>query len=673
MNVRSSLPVESEVVLSYVIDQKLTSELVQLTPQKVIDRLKRQCPLIEYLFDHPEEVVKNLLEIWLHLPPKVDDLDRLAEELRTGTRGYLIHNLEAIMKRIPLSQICVISESTTADPNVRVLGEELSRQKRRDSRKQLGFAIAFSRQYTRALNSFAEKELLELVEMFGRITDMDPFENKRVDSFAGGKVYWHCSDRAIPNRDLKLGLAALETQKNLEAQLGFVKEIVEKYHLDFIAFLAIGRVRDVAFQRRLEKLIEGSQAVVLDEQALKEIVLDVKPGAALGRCLIRKLPPKQFSPYKFTGWVTGEIFFGREKDIRRILDTSANYCVVGSRRIGKSSLLKTVEHKINTGRELKNTVAVYVDATPDRQIENFQKNLYQQILNSPEGDKLIDADGSCWINPGRHFFSQLAPQLKKTGRHFVFLIDEIDQVLADDKNNGAHLFEEFARSISNEGYARFVLSGYRTLRARIQNKVSYLYNLFDPIQLGQFNEIEAEALVREPMEKLLVAFENEAVIDRILELGSRVPWLLQQMCDFLLTYLDDPRHERTITLELVEQVYQSSGFSSAMTSCVTESEDMEVLERIIVYLAVKAPDRQFDEFEMFEMVKNVVFSARLTNVRRALKNLTSTYIFVQKNFGYQFLLPQLRNKLKETTPHLDRIIQALAAEYREEDEMTYHE
>src|SRR4051812_13885674 len=125
MNTPAPLPVECRVLLSYLIDQKPTPDLARLAPSGVIDQLKRNCPLVQYLFEHPESVVMKLLASGLCLPSKSEDLDILTKELRTTSTDYLIRNLETIMKRIPLSQISVISDSAGADPNVKVLGEQL--------------------------------------------------------------------------------------------------------------------------------------------------------------------------------------------------------------------------------------------------------------------------------------------------------------------------------------------------------------------------------------------------------------------------------------------------------------------------------------------------------------------------------------------------------------------
>jgi len=285
--------------------------------------------------------------------------------------------------------------------------------------------------------------------------------------------------------------------------------------------------------------------------------------------------------------VTGDSFFGRKTEMLRVLNSpSGNFIILGARTIGKTSLLLTIRDRINTGLERGGTIAVFADATQNRQLRHFQRSLMQAILKETE-QRGVETD---WIDPGEEFFEDLAAALRQSGQRYLFLIDEVDNLLQDPKINR---LEEFVRTMSTTGFGRFVLSGYRNLRERTEDRDSFFFNLFEPMVLSPLVRAEANELVRTQMERIFVASENDQVVDSIPDRGSTFASYLQRMCHLLLSRLDEPGRDRTISMEDVAAVYENEEFTTAITSAVTVSRDraLDVLERIILLLGCVAPTR----------------------------------------------------------------------------------
>lgn len=228
--------------------------------------------------------------------------------------------------------------------------------------------------------------------------------------------------------------------------------------------------------------------------------------------------------------------------------------------------------------------------------------------------------------------------------------------------------ESFARALSNEGYARFVLSGYQTLGDRMTNRSSSLHNLCDWIYLGPLPKKDALDLVTIPMKKIGVEFDK-GVVNLIVDLGTTVPWLLQYMCYLLLMRLDEqPERPRKITQQDVQVVYGGNDFSRQITASANQDSNMPVLERLIIYLLVSSSDEEMNESRIIEAVRKNVFGAHFTEVRRALNYLTATYILKRENNAFRFFIPQLKAKLRESEPDLPSIVKYLADEFHATEE-----
>jgi hypothetical protein len=97
---------------------------------------------------------------------------------------------------------------------------------------------------------------------------------------------------------------------------------------------------------------------------------------------------------------------------------------------------------------------------------------------------------------------------------------------------------------------------------------------------------------------------------------------------------------------------------------VSRDRALDVLERLILYWAAARPEAQFTEQELLQGLGRYVYTPKLTEVRRALQDLTVTYLLAESFGRYHFYMPHLREKLRKE-PDLEFVIQSLAKEYRD--------
>ena len=95
-----------------------------------------------------------------------------------------------------------------------------------------------------------------------------------------------------------------------------------------------------------------TSALILDDRDQNEIVESRRPTVELLRRLSSQIQLSFLSPYETSKPVTGSRFFGRESIVRRVLmDRSANFAIMGIRRIGKTSLLKEIQARLREDEE----------------------------------------------------------------------------------------------------------------------------------------------------------------------------------------------------------------------------------------------------------------------------------------------------------------------------------
>lgn len=646
----SSLSDSASIVLGYLQEyvgiQDPDEELKEL--KFVLPDLREQFPLLNFLFDSNSRLIGAIAELETTASEFVANVkiaQSFDQHYHRVVDQYIKLNFEEILERIPFEELQEVFGSEHADRNVTTLGECLEF---RES-DQLNNAAELSNQYARAVNEPLEcapcpherGRLIQLLAEKCGLTSMVRNQSAQIRRVAVG---WFYADSIVPYRRLDLCFVVLNSDHDLDIQL---KEL-SRHKPEAAVILKIGC--GPGFEAKLDSVVTGCKAIVLDNNDLKLIAISKDPAEALRSHILRRLPLRFLSPYRSAGPVTGEIFFGRVGELRTILEMpNVNYCVLGARRMGKTSFLHALRDKINVKKVLPDTTAIYVDAGLHNRMDRFQKHLLSAI--SPD----------LWLESTDEYFEDLTDLLKRTGKRYIFLLDEVDALL-QSKNAG--LLEAFARSIANEGYARFVFCGYNVLSERIKNRMSPMYNLFELVRLGPLKRIDARELVRQPMSRIGVEFDKDDVIDQILELGSTVPWLLQYMCQLLVEQLEDRRGERRISRACVNEVYNCPAFSKAMTESITD-ENMPVLMRLVIYLAVQSERDELHEREIFEAARKATYNSSFSDIRKALDYLAATYVFRKIGDCYRFYLPQVKRKLRETEPDLQFVISGLATEYRE--------
>lgn len=256
--------------------------------------------------------------------------------------------------------------------------------------------------------------------------------------------------------------------------------------------------------------------------------------AALFRCT---LPFTSVDPYATTsGLVPPELFYGRREERRSIMDRFGACFLYGGRQLGKTALLRRVEHDFNRNNAAH--VAKWIDLKVNEigyakgpwDVWPLLQRELARLRVVPPRRRELDPEN-------RRQVESLRDQVKqwldgREDRRFLLLLDESDAFLERDAQTD---FRESARlkGLMDETERRFkvVFAGLHNVLRTTRQANHPLAHLGDPIRVGAMLSNgewrEAHALVREPLEAVGCQFEREGLSTRILAQTNYYPSLIQ--------------------------------------------------------------------------------------------------------------------------------------------------
>ena len=217
------------------------------------------------------------------------------------------------------------------------------------------------------------------------------------------------------------------------------------------------------------------------------------------------------NPFSAGRWVYGVDFFGRRELIQSLLDPdeSCNW-VIGTRRIGKTSLLRQLEYVANRRPEI---FALYWDI----QGSYDSSGLFDHLLDALEDSR--DTNPETWndfeFEPDEdsdcpHVLKQLARALNRAGRRLILLIDEGEELINVGKQDPVLLskLRRFFQSTRNTQTVIASTPRLETLYKTMEMETSPFLHGFTVSYLGNLNAEDGQAL-------LARGFDSGAVRDRL--------------------------------------------------------------------------------------------------------------------------------------------------------------
>jgi AAA+ ATPase superfamily predicted ATPase len=234
--------------------------------------------------------------------------------------------------------------------------------------------------------------------------------------------------------------------------------------------------------------------------------------------------------------MNSETFFGREGEMRIILDfltSSPPQCVsiIGTRRIGKSSLAMNVFQKI---KDLPNTIAVFFscDSLPVEceSKDEFFKLLYQKFK---EENPFVLASKKYMFHDYESFQRFIKENSTNAINTFIFL-DEFENLPTKKFADSDFFYNLKAKAnIANNRLAFITTSQseLENLTPRTE-KGSAFWNIFQQVWIGLFDHKNTLKLRRYGFEKCGLTLEKNEE-EKIHYYAGNFPFFNQLACDFL--------------------------------------------------------------------------------------------------------------------------------------------
>ena len=239
-------------------------------------------------------------------------------------------------------------------------------------------------------------------------------------------------------------------------------------------------------------------------------------------------------PFVVGQWVRGERFYGRAEQLAEILDGHRNSLwLLGTRRVGKTSLLKQLEHLTSSSSE-SGYFPVFWDFQGSEDPAELHLDFADALLDAEERlDEIgiplaeIEAD-DLFVSLGR-----LRRRLRAKRCKLLLLCDEVEELIKLNEKEPA-LLRKLRRAMqSREGIRSVLASSIRlwALAEQRDDTSPFLHGFTPPIYIHTLSDDEARALIRQTHlpEDSRPAFE-EAVVEVIRERCDNHPYLIQLVC-----------------------------------------------------------------------------------------------------------------------------------------------
>ncbi|MBM3237888.1 PEGA domain-containing protein [Candidatus Poribacteria bacterium] len=424
----------------------------------------------------------------------------------------------------------------------------------------------------------------------------------------------------------KFPFICLQRREIINDDIGDFRDILDIFNLtSHFALIIIFENIEKARQTFQESAFRtGFDFVFLNEDDARKMLIAKEPRKVLMRSILEQIDLTVVSPYVTAGPVPENMFFGREGEIKQILQRldSNSIAIIGGRRIGKTSILQRLYRDFM--KPDNNWYPLYANL----QIVNNYKDFFDQIrIDWKFEAKEDNYSPRQFYDLASHFAEE---QEKQT---VVFLIDEVDDLLGYDVNNQETLFETF-RALSQNNKCRFIFSGQRVLNRQTHDSHSPLFNFCINIPLSYLDEKSAERLITEPMATIDVEIENQQqVVREILDISSCHPFIIQYICNRMVSLISNEQTRR-ITIENLHQVADSSEFKMEFIETIWGR--CEPLEQLIILLMIGEEHVFFTESDIRVALVKTGVSVSEEDLTDAINNLQINSI-LQQNEGQQLV------------------------------------
>lgn len=286
-------------------------------------------------------------------------------------------------------------------------------------------------------------------------------------------------------------------------------------------------------------------------------------------------------------WITGreldptrDKIYGREKEVRyiaaavlpQVKRSPQDIALIGVKRIGKSTILKMIEHELERRGELvilinyfkdypetmgdffrilSERVAVKYSNRNEGLLKRAYRVLKERTLGAIDEVRKVDINIAELLKIGillekgepseiemaKESFKNICELADKHKMPIIIMIDEFQEIVM---RCGEELLGLMKGWVGASPHVAYVISGSTSIDAILSRKKSKLYKVFERVKVGPLNEEEARKLITEPAKEIGLRFTDGA-IRQIIEISGCHPFYVQWLCKNCLVVARDKR------------------------------------------------------------------------------------------------------------------------------------
>lgn len=239
------------------------------------------------------------------------------------------------------------------------------------------------------------------------------------------------------------------------------------------------------------------------------------------------------TPFVVGQWVRGQKFYGRTTLIQEILEGPRNWIwLLGTRRIGKTSLLKQIAHLTQAGSQ--GFFPLFWDFQGAADPQELHMGFHDALLDAE--DALTDLGVALTQVEDADLFTAMARlrrQARMHGRRLLLLCDEVEELIKLDQQD-PYLLGKLRRALQSSEDIRTVMASTIRLCVLIEQRTDtspFLHGFTPPLYIHNLTDSEARALIQQinlPDDSRPSI--SEKVVEQIRSHCDNHPYLIQLLC-----------------------------------------------------------------------------------------------------------------------------------------------
>ena len=280
------------------------------------------------------------------------------------------------------------------------------------------------------------------------------------------------------------------------------------------------------------------------------------------------------NPYTVGRWLRGADHYGREQLLEYLIhaDDPAIW-VVGTRRMGKTSLLRQLEWLLTTEHESR-FVPLFWDLQGSESKEDFDYELFLAVEDEMSRFQAYGVDVSAlYRRDAIDILRVMQRGLRQHGKQLLLLIDEAEAWISLAKNDYQALAR--LRKAFQSGGMRTIMTSTKLLMQLNDLTRNWLTSPFlfgfSLVNLWSLESEASASLVLQEQSNTPVSVERER-IEEVLRHSHRHPYLIQTLCYRLFEERNGVGTLRAISEEDLHADHLLSGFFEVDFKCLAPTE-----------------------------------------------------------------------------------------------------